>query len=63
MTKYYEPDEKVKMYNYEMGNVVNCDGSTEWKTFLDVRKSFVSLVFSPISPIFADFHAENVKKV
>ena len=45
-----------------MEKVVNSDGSTEWKTFLDVRKSFVSLVFSPISPIFADFHAGNVKK-
>ena len=47
--KYPEPDEKVKKCNHKMEKVVNSDGSTEWKTFLDVRKSFVSLVFSPIS--------------
>ena len=47
--KYSEPYEKGEKCNYEMEKVVNSDGSTEWKTFLDVRKSFVSLVFSPIS--------------
>ncbi len=46
--EYSEPDEKGKC-NHEMEKVVNSDGSTELKSFLDVRKSVVPLVFSPIS--------------
>ena len=38
---------------------MNSDGSTEWKTFLDGQKRFVSLVFRR----FPGFHAENVKSV
>ena len=50
---------KVKKCNYEMEKVVNSDGSTEWKTFLDVRKSFVFLVFCR----FPRIHTENEKSI
>ena len=49
---------KVEKCNYEMEKVVNSDGSTEWKTFLDVRKSVFSWCFRRLPRI----HAENVKK-
>ena len=54
---------KVKKCKDKMENVVISDGSTEWKIFLDVRKSFVFLVFSPISWKMDRKWAENVKKV
>ena len=41
--------EKMKKCQDQMENVLISDGSTEWNIFLEVRKSFVSLVFSPIS--------------
>ena len=53
---------KLNKCNDKMENVVISDGSTEWKFFLDVRKSFVSLVFSPISWKMDRKWAENVKK-
>ena len=54
---------KVKKCKDKMENVVISDGSTEWKIFLDVRKSFVFLVFSPISRKMDRKWTGNVKKV
>ena len=49
--KYSEPYEKSEKCNYKMEKVVDSEGSTEWKSFLDERKTFVVLMFSPISQI------------
>ncbi len=43
----YENGESGKC-DYKMGNVVDSEGSAEWRSFLDEQKGFVPLISSPI---------------
>ena len=48
--------------NYKMGNVVDSEGLAEWMRFLDERKNFVPLMFSPI-PQDSYQNVKSIEKV
>ena len=48
--------------NYKMEKVMNSDGATEWKGFLDVRKSFVPLVSRRFPRNHKETELESLKK-